>query len=181
MAQVLFCSLFQEKMPGESQQWQIESAGTWTEEGLPPSKGANEALNQLFGLNLNSHHSRQLTTELMDQFNLILVMEYGHKEALQIEFPNRASRVFLLSEMVGAKYEIEDPFGGEFADFAGDPRAEQRSVETLDHAHAAIALDDARPKFFHAAPQRGHRTETCYDDAPFHVLDIGCWRVNECD
>ena len=62
--------------------------------------------------------------------------------------------------------------GGEIDDLAADPRTELRGVEALDHAHAALALDDARPKFFHAATERGHRTETCYDDAPFHVSSM---------
>ena len=65
------------------------------------------------GMSLKDHQSKQITPEMMTNFNLILVMENGHKEALQIEFPDRAGRVFLLSEMVGAKYEIEDPLGGE--------------------------------------------------------------------
>jgi hypothetical protein len=57
-------------------------------------------------------------------------------------------------------------------DFAADPRTKLRGIETLDHADAAFALDDAGPKFFHAAPQRGHRTKTSYDNAPFHVWNI---------
>jgi len=46
---------------------------------------------------------------------------------LQIEFPNRADRVFLLSEMVGANYEIEDPLGGEPSGYI----TTARQIETL--------------------------------------------------
>ena len=117
MAEALFRNLLQQNLPDEAQWWKVESAGTWTEDGQPVSSGAQYAIAQLFDLNLNSHISRQISAELMNDFNLILVMEHGHKEALQIEFPRRADRVFLLSEMVGARYKIEDPYGGETAGY----------------------------------------------------------------
>jgi len=53
----------------------------------------------------------------MHTFNVILTMERGQKEALQVEFPERAARVFLLTEMIGQIYDIQDPIGGSMADF----------------------------------------------------------------
>ena len=49
---------------------------------------------------------------MLTAFDLILVMEQGHKEALQVEFPAIAQRVFLLSEMVGGAYDVPDPSAG---------------------------------------------------------------------
>ncbi len=127
MAEVLFRQLLQKKLPAEAKRWKIGSAGTWTDTGKLASSGAQNAVAQLFGLSLTEHRSSQISEELMNDFNLILVMEYGHKEALQIEFPGRASRVFLLSEMVGARFEIEDPLGGETSEYL----ATARQIENL--------------------------------------------------
>ena len=112
MAQALFLQLLQTTHPNEASQWRIESAGTWTEDGKPATMGAQVAISK-FGLSLKNHRSAMVSREMMDNFNLVLVMEEGHKEALKIEFPQRANRIFLLSEMVGARFEIKDPMGGE--------------------------------------------------------------------
>ena len=112
MAQALFLHLLQNTHLDEASQWRIESAGTWTEDGKPAAMGAQAAIDK-FGLSLRNHLSVQVTNEMMENFNLVLVMEEGHKEALRIEFPHRANRIFLLSEMVGARFEIKDPIGGE--------------------------------------------------------------------
>jgi protein-tyrosine-phosphatase len=112
MAESLFRGMLQEKLPNEAQDWKVRSAGTWTVDGEPAATGARNTM-LLFGLSLEDHQSAQVTYQMMNDYNLILVMEKGHKEALQIEFPDRAERIFLLSEMVGGKYEIEDPIGGE--------------------------------------------------------------------
>jgi len=44
-------------------------------------------------------------------------MEDGHKEAISIEFPEIANRVYLISEMVDEIYNIHDPIGGTIDEF----------------------------------------------------------------
>ena len=44
-------------------------------------------------------------------FDLVLVMVGNHKEALDIEFPQFSEKVFLLSEMVGGEWDLDDPVG----------------------------------------------------------------------
>jgi protein-tyrosine phosphatase len=91
--------------------WSVGSAGTWAEPGLPPDARALQDA-RAKGLNIKSHRSRQVNAVLLSQSNLILVMEAGQKEALQVEFPKQRDRVFLLSEIVdGVPYDILDPFG----------------------------------------------------------------------
>jgi protein-tyrosine-phosphatase len=51
-----------------------------------------------------------VSAEILAGFALILTMESGQKEALQIEFPFAAGRIYLLTEMAGAKVQIDDPF-----------------------------------------------------------------------
>lgn len=74
-------------------------------------------LNEYWGLDLSEYRSQCVSWELLCQFNLILVMEYGHKEALRVEFPELTDRIFLLNEMVGLNEEVREPYGGTMADY----------------------------------------------------------------
>ena len=99
-----------------AEEWVIELAGTWAPEGEPAAQKTQLVLKEL-GIDVLNHRSRQVTREMLSRFNLILVMERGHKEALQIEFPKIARNVYLLSEMIDEKFEIQDPIGMSTADF----------------------------------------------------------------
>ncbi len=96
--------------------WKVGSAGTWTEPGLPADYRAIRDARRL-GLDLKSHRSRQVDAGLLSQSNLVLVMEGGQKEALQVEFPVEREKIFLLSEVAaGFTYDFLDSFDQE-----GDP------------------------------------------------------------
>jgi protein-tyrosine-phosphatase len=89
--------------------WRVESAGTWTisERGLPL-----EAVKfaEFRGLDLAGHKTKVVSRDMLNDFDLVLVMERGQKEALQIEFPDVKERVYRLSEMLdGATFDIPDP------------------------------------------------------------------------
>jgi protein-tyrosine-phosphatase len=101
---------FQKKLVDEGiEGWQVGSAGTWTEPGLPPARGAVQAA-RLLGVSLGGHTSRLVNPVLLSEYDLILVMELGQKEALESEFPTAKNRVFLLSEVVDSMlYDIPDP------------------------------------------------------------------------
>ena len=90
--------------------WIVESAGTWTEAGMPAPELTWQIASELGLPRLESHCTRQVDQELLSQFDLIIVMEAGHKEALCIEFPFIKKRVTMLSEIVeGIAYDIPDP------------------------------------------------------------------------
>ena len=101
-----------EQLAGETlkNEWLVESAGTWGEGGLP-APGVTLAVAATLGLGgLESHRTRQVDRALLERFDLVLVMEGGHKEALCAEFPSVCGRVYLLSELVdGLPYDIPDP------------------------------------------------------------------------
>jgi len=44
-------------------------------------------------------------------------MEAGQKEALKVEFPEIAGRIYMVSEMVGEQYDISDPIGEPYEEF----------------------------------------------------------------
>lgn len=108
--------LLRNMVKNQPDMWTIESAGTWAPEGEPAAQRTQLVLREL-GIDLQDHLSRQVNRGMLSQFNLILVMERGHKEALQIEFPQLAQRVYLLSEMIDANFEIQDPIGMSTSDF----------------------------------------------------------------
>ena len=108
--------LLQAKVNDESESWRIGSAGTWTIEGESAAEKTLLVLEER-GIDLSNHFSRSVTEELVGGYQLILAMERGHKEALRIEFPQVAGRVFLLSEMIGKVFNINDPMGGTMIDF----------------------------------------------------------------
>ena len=96
--------------------WRIESAGTWAMVGSPAASLTQLVLKQR-GIDLGDHRARMVTQALLASFDLTLTMEAGHKEALRVEFPSVAGRVFQITEMIGQKYDIADPIGGRYIDF----------------------------------------------------------------
>lgn len=108
MAAALFRARLDKDVPG-SENWLVNSAGTWAEAGIPASDNSVKAMASR-KLDISAHRSKEITKALLDKFDLILVMEPGHKEALKIEFPRVAKRVFLLSEMSGETVAVQDPY-----------------------------------------------------------------------
>lgn len=90
--------------------WTIESAGTWTTSGMPAARLAVQAARQLGVYGLHGHRTRQIDEELLQKYDLVVVMEQGHKEAIASEFPSTRGRLYLLSEIAeGVPCDIPDP------------------------------------------------------------------------
>ena len=91
--------------------WQVSSAGTWADEGLPASAYAVEVL-AAAGLDLSAHRSRRVARAMIEAADLLLCMTRSQREALQVEFPHLAGRIQLLTAMAGPAYDVADPYGG---------------------------------------------------------------------
>ncbi len=107
----LAAALFSKKLraDGQSKEWIVESAGTWT---VPGQRVPVRLLNiaSRLDINLSSRLTQQLNRSLLAQSDLILVMEKGQKEALRVEFPSFQRKVHLLSELADRwEYDIADP------------------------------------------------------------------------
>jgi protein-tyrosine-phosphatase len=85
-----------------------ESAGIWGKVGLPVVPEVVKIMGER-GIDVTNHRSRIITKEIIDKANLILTMERSHKEAIYAEFPGRQLNLYLISELVGNKFNIEDP------------------------------------------------------------------------
>ena len=98
--------LSEEGTPGV---WVIKSAGTWTPPGLEAHPQAVASAAKL-GLDLKLHRTREVDAALLSAADLIVVMEHGHKEAIEAEFPAVRDRVVLLGSLANVPGgEIPDP------------------------------------------------------------------------
>ena len=88
--------------------WQVGSAGTWIPNGLEADKRMIEWAAQ-HGMNLEGHITRRVSGKLLADYDLVVVMDWGHQEAIQTNYPGMAEKVVGLSELSGAFYDIPDP------------------------------------------------------------------------
>lgn len=94
-------------------QFKISSAGLAAQTGSKASHFAIQVMEEE-GLNLNSHQATQLTTEAIDEADLILTMTNGHKKIILQIVPNARGKVFTLKEFIGNSledWEVLDPYG----------------------------------------------------------------------
>jgi protein-tyrosine phosphatase len=101
---------------GEAGQWHIQSAGTWTEAGVPATQFSQVVMERR-QIDLTQHRSRPVDGELLRAADVILVMTHNHRESLQAEFPEIADRVYLLSQLIDRQFDVEDPYGGSLDDY----------------------------------------------------------------
>ena len=114
MAEALFEKLVGER--GESDEWQMESAGVGATEGQPAT-GNTQLVAAERGMNLASHRSKLATRASLQPFSLVLVMDEGHRRQIREAAPEHAGRVCLLSEMVGEGFAIQDPVGSDIGNY----------------------------------------------------------------
>ena len=91
--------------------WQVRSAGTWAQ----MKRGASRYSIQVAavrGLDLQDHVAEMIAAPQLQAADLVLCMEAGHVESLKAEFPAYADKIYLLSEMIGRRYSVKDPYGG---------------------------------------------------------------------
>jgi protein-tyrosine phosphatase len=92
----------------------VSSAGIAALVGRPADPAAQELMRER-GLDISAHRARQLTAEMLDDADLVLVMEEGHKRAVEQLHPPSRGRVQLLGRF--GHFDVPDPFRGSRADF----------------------------------------------------------------
>tara|TARA_B110000008_G_C16768063_1_gene483438 strand:+ start:130 stop:495 length:366 start_codon:yes stop_codon:yes gene_type:complete len=88
--------------------WNIGSAGL----GALVGHGADSTMMDIAavrGVDLSEHTARQISKTLANSYDLILVMENGHRLEIMEKFPEISGRVMLFSKWNGA-LDIKDPF-----------------------------------------------------------------------
>lgn len=96
--------LLKARLPGK----RIDSAGLGALVGKPADATASEIASQN-GVSLMGHQGRQLTAEMCREYDLILVMEKGHIEAVCQLVPEARGKIMLFGHWL-AKRDINDPY-----------------------------------------------------------------------
>ncbi len=97
-----------QQIPGE---WLVDSAGTWAFTGAPATPLAVQ-IGHENGISLENHKSKSISLQLLQKYDLILVMEHRHKEALDVEFPETRNKVQMLTFFTPNNHDIPDPVAG---------------------------------------------------------------------
>ena len=91
----------------EKEEFVVESAGLGALVGYAASEHAVALMNER-GIDISSHRARQLHPELVNKADLILVMESGHKKAIETTDATVRGKVFRLGEWNDT--DIVDPY-----------------------------------------------------------------------
>ena len=86
----------------------VESAGIGALVGHAADKTASEVAAS-HGVSLEGHVARQFTSELAADFDLIIVLEKGHKRVVVNKAPEVSGKTMLFGQWVGQK-DIADPY-----------------------------------------------------------------------
>lgn len=100
----------------DSTDWTVDSAGTWA----TLERGAARFTIQMAqerGLDLSNHRARMLDAPMLNKADLVLCMTASHVEAICLEFPEAKQKTYQLSEMIGKRFDVPDPYGGGLADY----------------------------------------------------------------
>lgn len=105
----------------------VDSAGIFTETGLPIGKNSIDAMAQI-GIDISAYRSKKIDQELLSQQDLVLTMGESHKMFLKENFSFNIEKLYSLKEYV---YQIEDdvvdPYGGDLTTYI-DTRDEIRAL-----------------------------------------------------
>ena len=107
-------AIFKNMVEKESALWSIDtsvkSAGTIS---LDQCQATDEAVCVMHekGLDISQHRSTHIDGVLMNWADVVLVMEYDHKQYVLEDFPHASDKVHLLTEFAGEEGEVADPFG----------------------------------------------------------------------
>ena len=106
-------SLFNKIATQKNLDVRIESAGIFANDGDGASNEAIIAMKK-YDIDLLSHHSQSINSELLEKCDLILTMTAAHKMVLA---PSAPDKTFTLCEFAGVDGDIDDPFGGDVEEY----------------------------------------------------------------
>ena len=101
---------------GLGQRHQITSSGVWAVEGRPASENAVTVMAER-GIDISDHVARTITAGDVAEAELILVMSQEHKQMIHNTWPQYEWKIYRLSEMVGKRKDVQDPYGGPIEEY----------------------------------------------------------------
>lgn len=109
----------------------VSSAGTQAWDGSPASDGAL-LVGMERGLDLSNHRSRQLTLEILESSDLVLVMAPSHLAHVKDMMPSANAHLlggYAAGEERG--FTVQDPFGGDLAAYRETADDLERELSAL--------------------------------------------------
>lgn len=94
----------------------VDSAGVWAVDDHPASENAVAVMAER-GIDITDHVAHTLTAHDVTEADLILVMTRQHAQAIRNTWPQYHWKVHLLSEMVGRRKDVRDPYGGPIQEY----------------------------------------------------------------
>ena len=89
--------------------WKVASAGTWVSNNLSADERTIDWADQIADLDLSEHRTQRVSGKLISEYDLIVVMTDGHKEAILNNYPGTNGNVIGLSELSGPFFDVPDP------------------------------------------------------------------------
>lgn len=140
-------ALLKDKLPNVN----VQSAGIFAGENEHANRYAIEVLRDK-NINLNTHCSQPVTSELLDWANIILTMTTQHKQSLILQYPNFQNKYYTLKEYVStADKRVWEELKTAYADYEA-----KRSLFIKEHEHKIDnnQLDEAIAVKFHEDIQK---------------------------
>lgn len=101
---------------GLDAQHRVESAGVWAVDDYPASANAIAVMAER-GIDITDHIAHTITAHDMAEADLILVMTREHEQVLQNTWHQYSWKVRRLSELVGKRRDVQDPYGGPITEY----------------------------------------------------------------
>lgn len=96
--------------------WTVSSTGTWAMQVRGASRNSVIVMERV-GIDISQHQARMVDSDMLAEADLVICMESNHAEALRAEFPSEAHKIYMLTEMIGRRYNITDPYGGPLPEY----------------------------------------------------------------
>lgn len=140
--------LFRHAVEGQGE-YRVGSAGLGAINGQPPSPHAVRAMKEL-GIDISSHRTRMLTSEIVQQATYIFGMTHHHAEAVGLLYPHAAEKTFVLREfdetLVTYEKDITDPIGESYEVYvACRDQIEQGIASMLKFLNQSLKTSAAMP------------------------------------
>jgi protein-tyrosine-phosphatase len=127
--------------------WTVSSAGTWAVNERGASRNSVVVMEER-GIDIGDHTARGVDAEMLREADLILCMESGHTEAIAAEFPEEAGgKVYMLSQMVGKRHDIADPYGSPLEDYEHMAEELEQLIDEALPRIKELASDNARARW----------------------------------
>ena len=94
----------------------VVSAGVWAVDNQPASANAIAVMAER-GIDITDHIAHTISANDVAESDLILVMSQEHEQLIQNTWPQYRWKVHRLSEMVGRRKDVQDPYGGPIEEY----------------------------------------------------------------